>query len=215
MADTLWGVAQTPYPRRTQSHDDLQAVSALDAAEARAKAALRLAEEAENRASEFQTQLEHSRLSAEVHYQLAHQAAQKPASEAPAALVVRGKGWKFAVPLTLIVSIAPLLWVGVMDYMAMKRDAKEQKDTFASTTKRIDDLEGKLSEQTREVVSLRETVAQLSGYLAGVLPQAGVKVPASGPGAARVKVEADPLPIGAKKRQQVNVRTPVPAPEVH
>jgi hypothetical protein len=61
---------------------------------------------------------------------------------------------------------------------------------------------------------LRETVAQLSGYIAGVLPKAGVKVPGAEPGATFVNVVSDPLPLGEMKKRQasITVRTPVPAP---
>lgn len=200
-------------PKRTRSSDNLQAVSVQDAAEARARAALQLveaeaarADEAEQRAEALEAELERSRATHVV-------AAQDHAITLTAdALTVQRKGHKLVIPFALVSVLAPLLWAGVTDYLETKRAAKEMKDTFASTTLRIDKLEQKLSEQSRESAALRETVAQLSGYLAGVLPKAGLMVPGALPGAAAINVVSDPLPLGAKRITPVNVRTAVPAP---
>ena len=201
----------------------MSAVSLQDAAESRARAALRLAEDerqradaAEARATELEGALGRAR-SAHIAAEQDHVVAtQDHAITVTAdALTVRRKGRKFVIPFALVSILAPLLWAGVMDYVEVKRQAREMKATFASTTERIDKLEQKLAEQAREHVALRETVAQLSGYLAGVLPKAGVTVPGLAPGATRVDVVSDPLQIGARRPTPVNVRTQVPAPSAN
>jgi len=207
-------------PRRTQSSDNLQAVSLQDAAEARARAALQLveaetarAEEAERRAAELSAELERSKAAHTVETQDHTKASQDHAITLTAeALTVQRKGRKYVIPFALVSILGPLLWASIADYVEMKRQARDMKDTFASTTQRIDKLEQKLSEQAKENAGLRETVAQLSGYLAGVLPKAGLMVPGAMPGAASINVVSDPLPIGAKRITPVNVRTAVPAP---
>lgn len=207
-------------PKRTQSSDDLKAVSFQDAAESRARAALRLVEEERQRADDAEARaqdLEAALVRARAAHAAAAQdhvvAAQDHAVTVTAdALTVQRSGRKFVIPFALISVLAPLIWAGVTDYVEMKRQAKEMKDTFASTTQRIDKLEQKLSEQAMGNAELRETVAQLSGYLAGVLPKAGLMVPGALPGAAAVNVVSDPLPIGAKRMTPVKVRTAVPAP---
>lgn len=198
-----------PLLRRTQSSDDLKAVSSQDAAEARARAALRQLEEEQARADALEAELAQARATVPtppappVHNAI---------SVSPDAVTLRRGGKKYVIPFALLVTVTPFIWTGVMDYMELKRAAKEQRDTFASTTARIDTLEQKLAEQARDNASLRETVAQLSGYLAGVLPKAGVTVPGAEPGASRMAVVSDPLPLGAKRQTPVHVRTPVPAP---
>ena len=173
------------------------------------------ADEAERRAEELAEELERSKATHVVAARDHAVAAQDHAVTLTAdALTVQRKGRKFVIPFALITTLAPLLWAGISDYVEMKRQAKEMKDTFASTTLRIDKLEQKLAEQSRENSSLRETVAQLAGYLAGVLPKAGVTVPGLTTGAQPSTVVSDPLPLGTRKRLQVNVRTPVPAPSL-
>lgn len=186
----------------------------------RARAALRLADDERQRADEAEARAatlaealgraQSSHIAAERDHVVA---AQDHAITVTAdALTVQRKGRKFVIPFALVSVLAPLLWTGAMDYVEVKRQAKEMKATFASTTERIDKLEQKLAEQARDETALRETVAQLSGYLAGVLPKAGVTVPGLAPGAIPVNVVSDPLPIGARRPTPVNVRTQVPAP---
>lgn len=182
------------------------AVSNQDAAEARARVAIRHLEEEQVRVAELEAEL------AQVRPTNPPQSTHNTISVSPDAVTLRRDGKKFVLPFALLLAVAPLVWTAVMDYVELKRAAREQKDTFASTTSRIDALERKLSEQAKENASLRETVAQLSGYLAGVLPKAGVTVPGAEPGAARMAVISDPLPLGASRQTPVNVRTPVPAP---
>lgn len=209
-----------PPPKRAFSSDNLTAVSLQDAAESRARAALRIADDerqraddAEERAAELESALARVKSAHVAAEQDRAVSAQEHGVTVTAdALTVQRSGRKFVIPFTLVSILAPLIWTGVADYLEMKRQAKEQKDTFASTTLRIDKLEQKLAEQARESASLRETVAQLSGYLAGVLPKAGVTVPGLAPGAIPVNVVSDPLPLGTRRPTPVNVRTQVPAP---
>lgn len=192
----------------------MQAVSAMDAADARARAALRLAEEADARAEEAEKRA--AGLVSALERAKVPQAPVLPSGHVVTvtadAVTVQRKGKKFVIPFALVSILAPLIWAGVTDYLETKRQAKEMKDTFADTTARIDKLEQKLAEQARDNASLRETVAQLSGYLAGIFPKAGLMVPGAMPGAAPVNVVSDPLPIGARRMTPVMVRTAVPAP---
>jgi hypothetical protein len=206
----------------TKSHDDLSAVSALDAAEARARAALHLANEEAKRADTEE------RKSIILSSELATMKAVpspipivpattpdgKPLSISPTGVTVRGKHWKFTIPLTLILSLFPLIFTLASDYMQMKRDFKAQTETFARITARVEEVNTYAHDVDKSNTELRETVAQLSGYLAGVLPKAGVKVPGAEPGATYINVVSDPLPIGEMKKRQkpITVRTPVPAP---
>jgi hypothetical protein len=138
----------------------------------------------------------------------------KPLSISPTGVTVRGKHWKFTIPLTLLLSLVPLIFSLASDYMQMKRDFKTQTETFARTAARIEEINTYAHDVGKSNSELRETVAQLSGYLAGVLPKAGVKVPGAEPGATMVNVVSDPLPLGEMKKRQkpITVRTPVPAP---
>ena len=219
-----------PRPTRlsTKSHDDLSAVSALDAAEARARAALQLADEEAKRADSeerksiiLQSELETMKAvpapivpAAPIVAAVAITQDGKPLSISPTGVTVRGKHWKFTIPITLLLSLVPLIFSLASDYMQMKRDFKAQTETFARTAARIEEINTYAHDVGRSNSELRETVAQLSGYLAGVLPKAGVKVPGAEPGATMVNVVSDPLPLGEMKKRQkpITVRTPVPAP---
>ena len=96
----------------------------------------------------------------------------------------------------------------------MKRDLKAQTESYSRISARVEEVNTYAHDVGNRNAELRETVAELSGYLAGVLPSAGVKVPGAGPGAAYVKVVSDPLTIGELKKRQapITVHTPVPAP---
>ena len=211
-----------------KSYDDLSAVSALDAAESRLRAAMQLAEEEAKRADaeERKSIILESELktmkavpapivpAAPVVAAVATTPDGKPLSISPTGVTVRGKHWKFTIPLTLLISLVPLIFSLASDYMQMKRDFKAQTETFARTAARIEEINLYAHDVGKSNSELRETVAQLSGYLAGVLPKAGVKVPGAEPGAAIVNVVSDPLPLGEMKKRQkpITVRTPVPAP---
>lgn len=219
---TLPKIPPRPMRSNIKSHDDLSAVSALDAAEARARAALHLANEEAKRADTEE------RKSIILSSELATMKAVpspipiapvttpdgKPLSISPTGVTVRGKHWKFTIPLTLILSLFPLIFTLASDYMQMKRDFKAQTETFARITARVEEVNTYAHDVDKSNTELRETVAQLSGYLAGVLPKAGVKVPGAEPGATYINVVSDPLPSGEMKKRQkpITVRTPVPAP---
>lgn len=207
-----------PRPVRStaKSYDDLSAVSALDAADARLRAAMKLADEEANRNQELQNELDTMRASVEIPKLPPPPPIPqgKPISVSAQALTIRGKYWKFTIPFTLLLSLCPLIWTLANDYMQMKRDFKSQTETYAAQAKRIEEVNVYAHEVGNRNSELRETVAQLSGYIAGVLPKAGVKVPGAEPGATFVNVVSDPLPLGEMKKRQspITVRTPVPAP---
>jgi hypothetical protein len=225
-----------PMRSQTKSQDDLAAVSAMDAAEARLRAAKMLADEESKRAEEEERKsLELQRANLALQTELATLRATqsvaivpapavpvvaatstdgKPLSISPQGVTVRGSHWKFTIPITLIVSLVPLIFTLVNDYTQMKRDFKAQTDTYARVSARIEEINTYAHEVGRSNEELREKVAELSGYLAGVLPKAGVKVPGAEPGAIPVNVVSDPLPLGEMKKRgkPIIVRTPVPAP---
>lgn len=219
-----------PPPVRSKSCDDLEAVSALDAAESRARASLRLAEENAARVEELETALERARNS-KLHADEITQVSvidsaallamakgpppppEKPISLSPQALTFRGHHWKIVIPFTLVLALGPLIWALASDYIELKSQLKKQTEAFNDAQKRFDVVDQKVSEVSRSVSALRETVAELSGYLAGVLPKAGVKVPGTEPGAVPMNIISDPLPVGAKRQQSVTTHTLVPAPK--
>jgi len=217
-----------PKPKQrssSQSHDDLSAVSALDAAEARLRAAMNLANEEANRAdaeekknkellSALDTMKVQQPAPIQVTASIIPAAPTNPISISPQALTLRGKHWKFTVPFTLIISMIPLIWALISDYTQMKRDFKTQTDTFSRLSARVEEVNTFAHEVSKSNEDLREKVAELSGYLAGVLPKAGVKVPGTETGGTYVNIVSDPLsPSDIKKRQKpIVVRTPVPAP---
>lgn len=215
----------------------MEAVAALDAAETRAKAALRLAEQESERAEEAESQvdkLQHALARVRDDRQHVDTATRvsvvdtaallamakgvpeqsgKPISVSPTALTFRGRHWKIAIPLSLLVALVPLVWALVNDYQQMKLDFKKQTDTYAEIQKRADALEQRITEVIKSNNDLRETVAKLSGYVAAALPNAGVKVPGAEPGAIAMSVQADPLPRGTKRQTPVTTHTLVPAPK--
>jgi hypothetical protein len=136
----------------------------------------------------------------------------KPISISPQALTLRGKQWKVAIPLTIITFLLPLIWTLVSDYMQLKRDFKTQTDTYGAQAKRIEEVDRYAHEVAKSNEDLRESVAQLSGYISGVLPMAGVKVTKTDPGSAYVNIVSDPPPIGQKRPKPFVVHTAVPAP---
>ena len=222
-----------PFRPNTKSHDNLEAVAALDEAEARLRAAKMLADDEAQRADEeekqkvaLQIELNTLRttqdflrttqdtLRANQTPATKEETQGKPISLSPQAVTLRGRHWKLTIPLALIIAGAPLIWTLVSDYMQLKRDFKTQTDTYGAQAKRIEEVNTFAHEVAKSNEDLREKVAELSGYLVGILPKAGVKVPGAEPGATFVDVVSDPLPIGEAKRRQkpITVRTPVPAP---
>lgn len=208
---------QKPIPPRlrSKSADNLEEVKALDAAESRATMALRLmndervareAAEAEVqrlRADAAQRELEAAR-AVQPRVELAPES---KASMRPGVLSVQVKGLKIGIPLALLTPVLALVWAGYQNYTDMQRQVKAMQVILANRDTRVDSLETRVSEQSKEIAILRETQASQAGYLTGVLPMAGVKVPGTGS-----PIQSDPLPAGARRQTPVNVRTPVPTP---
>lgn len=194
----------------------MTAVAVLDAAESRARAAMLLAEDEAQRADSLQEELDTLRATqvSVVHVPPPQpQPVEKSISVSPQALTFRGRHWKIAIPFTLVLALGPLIWALAADYIEMKSQLKKQTEAFNAAEKRFDSVEQKITEVSKSVSALRETVAELSGYLAGVLPKAGVKVPGTEPGAIPMTIIADPLPAGSKRQAAVNTHTLVPAPK--
>lgn len=201
-----------PKPSLNRSHDDLSAVAELDAAEKRARAALRLAESEATRAAELEEELNTLRAQDPVPLPKAAPTGEKVISVSPEKVTLRGRRWKIVIPTALLIGLGPLVWSGVSNYLETKRQLRKVLDTFGEQAKRIEEVDHHVAEVSKSNAELRETVAQLSGYLAGVLPKAGVRVPGAQPGATPIEVVSDPLPLGDKRPRPVNVRTLVPAP---
>lgn len=209
-----------PLPPRpkSKSSDDLEEVAALDAAESRATAALRLmneeraareAAEAELerlRAAEVQRQLDLvAKAASTSKIELAHDTPKS--SMRPGVLTVQAKGLKVGIPLALLVPLVTGLWAGIGYFNDFQRQFKAMQVALAAKDARLDAIEQQNTAQSLEIAGLRETAAALSGYLTGVLPKAGVNVPGTGS-----PIQSDPLPVGARRPTPVNVRTPVPTP---
>ena len=202
----------------------------MDAAESRARASLHLADEAANRVEELEEALARVR-DGNTSVEIAKQAhivdtatllelikgipshVEKPISVSPSAVTLRGRTWKVVIPFALVVTLTPLIWALVTTWLDMKQQFKVQKDTYAEIQKRADAQDQRISELTKSNNDLRENVARLAGYVAAVLPNAGVKVPGAEPGAIAVSVQADPLPRGSKRQTPVTTHTLVPAPK--
>jgi hypothetical protein len=210
-----------PAKPSSKSYDNLAAVAALDEAEARLRAAKHITDEETKRANDeealrlsLQQELDTLRAQAPLVPEESH----KPISITPQAVTFRGQKprghWKITIPLALITALIPLIWTLVSDWTALKRDFKTQTDTYGAQAKRIEEINTYAHEVAQSNAELRETVAKLSGYLAGVLPKAGVKVPDVSPGGTFINVVSDPLPAGEMKKRQkpIIVHTPVPAP---
>ena len=210
-----------PPPRpKLKSADDLEMVDALDAAESRATAALRLmnderaareAAEAElerMRAAELQRQLDAVAKAAQVQPKVEVAQVETPKSSMrPGVLTVQAKGIKVGVPLALLTPVLAMLWAGYQSYTDFQRQVKALVTAQANKDTRLDAMEKLIAEQSKSIAELRETQASQAGYLTGVLPMAGVKVPGTGS-----PIQADPLPRNARRQTPVNVRTPVPTP---
>lgn len=208
-----------PPPRpKSRSSDDLEEVKAIDAAESRATAALRLLNEERAGREAAEAELERLR-AAEVQRQMdmVVKAASTPkvelandtpkSSMRPGILTVQAKGLKVGIPLAMLIPLVTGLWAGIQYFTDLQRQFKAMQASLAAKDTRIEAVEKLNSEQSQEIANLRETAAALSGFLTGVLPKAGVNVPGTGS-----PIQADPLPVGARRQTPVNVRTPVPTP---
>lgn len=200
-----------PRPPR-RSSDDLEKVAALDAAESRATAALRLMNE--ERAAREAAEAELVRLKeAEAQRKLAAAAVVPTEVEGslkstrPGVLLVQAKGVKIGIPLALLTPVLALLWAGYQNYTDLIRQVKAANATIAGYEKWRETVDKALGELREEQARLRETQAAQAGWLTGAMPKAGVNVPGTG-----IDVKADPLPPGARRPTPVNVRTPVPTP---
>jgi hypothetical protein len=202
----------------SKSHDDLPALSAMDATEARLRAAKLLADEEALRADKLEKELATLKAAQPIIPSpiipiQKEQESEKNISISPQAVTIRGKHWKFAIPITMIVALFPLIFTLVSDYMQMKRDFKTQTDTYAAQAKRIEEVNTYAHEIAKSNEELRVKFAEMSGYLSSVFQLANIKVTKTDPGAAFVNVVSDPLPIGAKRITPVIIRTPIPAPK--
>lgn len=214
-----------PPPRpRPQSNDDLEQVKALELAEERARAALRLAEQESAQKAELERKVaeleadKDKRHAAELQRQLdtivkATQAQPQVAltkeekRNVSGFLTVQARGLKVGVPLAILVPVLAAGWAAVQQYLELQRQVKTLITMSATKDTRLDELGTRVNDQAAKIAELRETQAQLSGFLTGVLPKAGVNVPGTGS-----PILSDPLPLGARRPTPVNVRTPVPAP---
>lgn len=211
----------TPPRPKSRSSDDLEEVAALDAAESRATAALRLMNEERAAREAAEAELERLR-QAEVQRQLdavsraaatpvkveaAPDTKSIPSSMRPGILTVQAKGVKVGIPLALLTPALALGWAAYQNITDYVRQFKALTATVAGYEKRIEAQDKFIAETRAEQAKLRETQAAQAGYLTGVLPMAGVKVPGTA-----TEVKADPLPANARRQTPVNVRTPVPTP---
>lgn len=194
----------------------------MDAAESRAKAALRLMNE--ERAAREAAEAEVERLrQAEVERQLSavtravaapikvesspETRSVSPSSMRPGVLMVQAKGLKIGIPLAMLTPVLALAWAGYQNYTNLQRQVKELQTVVSNYEKRFESYDKSLGETRTEQAQQRETQANLAGWITGVMPKAGVNVPGVG-----IEVKSDPLPPGARRQTPVNVRTPVPTP---
>jgi hypothetical protein len=202
----------TPFRVNHKSNDDLETVIALDAAEESLRAAKILvdaesqrADEEEKHRIELQKELATLRATQSIVTKVPEDKPEeiqnKPISLSPQAVTLRGKYWKVTVPVALLLSAVPLIWSLISDYMQMKRDFKTQTETYGAQAKRIEEINTFVREVARSNDDLREKVAQLSGYLAGIFPKASVKVPEAESRDTFMTLTSDPLPIGKSKKK--------------
>jgi len=207
-----------PPPRiPTKSREDL-VVAELEAARTRLEVMTRLLESESQRAEQAELEVDSLKKAAQaaptlITNPIVIPETPKPLSLSPQGLTVRGSSWKFMVPISLFIGIVPLVWALVSDYIEVKHELKELKATFVGVTTRVEAVDLYAHDVAERNHDLKETVAQLSGYLAGILPKAGVKVPGAEPGAISMEIVSDPLPMNDKRPRPVNVHTRVPAPK--
>lgn len=125
----------------------------------------------------------------------------------PGVLTVQAKGVKVGIPLALLTPALALGWAAYQNYTNLQTRVKALETVISSKNTRADELEKQLTEQSKDIAGLRETQAAQAGWITGAMPMAGVKVPGTGS-----PIQADPLPVGARRQTPVNVRTPVPTP---
>jgi hypothetical protein len=210
-----------PDPRR-QSSDDLTALMASDAAESRARATLKLLQDEQAAREEAETARadlvrRNAALEKELEQQLKKVAAAPvtPAdskSMRPGMIRVTGKDWKIAVPLTLVLAIGAPAWAGIKHIMAAEQELRDLNKAVAGFQKREEEQDKKFTDLAKEITDNKNTMARISGYLAGVLPMAGVSVPGAEEGAIQVDIKRDRDPAGMARRPKVVTHTRIPAP---
>ena len=214
-----------PIARLKQASSDyLRSIEALDAAEARARAAKLLADEAERRATELEAELQLERergKAAELQRQL--DVAIEASKKRPVVEIDRSTpppkngvtahvfGKKIPITFAAIATAIPVIWAGVQNYNALMQQFQALNAAISNDAKVHSDFASRLDKLERDNTALREVVAKQAGFLEGALPSAGVKAKAAS-GAIQVDVETDPLPPGTRPRKLVNVTTPIPAP---
>lgn len=219
-------MATPPVKKLPQkSSDDFKKVDELDAAESRARAAMGLANEQAARADALQAQVAFEReqhraelLQRQLDAALAS-AAKSPVVEAAPrsippsnAAVVHVLGKKIVVSFSVLTLVGSIGATVYSNYTSL-RDKLEAHDKYISGAAAVKEAQDKrIVDLTKEVASLRETVADQAGFLRGSLPKAGLQVTAE-KGATQMDVVSDPLPPGTKPRKMVNVITPIPAPK--
>lgn len=195
--------------------DDLESLRAIDAAESRAKAAMSLAHAAEHRADIAEQKAEMAALRYDEG--LLQRAADAPSSmkdrkSMRPGLHIAGRGWKLGVPFTALVAAVPLLWALVQQGLALEEQVKDLNKAVAGFQASVDATNKMVSDNTKDISGLHTTVALTSGYLARVLPMAGVSVPGAELGALPVDIDRDPAPLGVTQKPRVVTHTRVPAP---
>lgn len=125
----------------------------------------------------------------------------------PGMLMVQAKGLRVGIPLAILVPVLAACWAAVQQYLELRRQVAALVTISTTKDTRLDEQDKRITDQAAKIAELRETQAQLSGFLTGVLPKAGVNVPGTGS-----PIISDPLPLGARRQTPITVRTPVPTP---
>ncbi len=131
----------------------------------------------------------------------------KADSVRPGVLMVHAKGMKIGIPIALLTPVLAFLWAVYQNYTDLQRRVKALETINSNKDTAVESLQNQLNELSKNSNADHDTLSNLSGYLVGVLPKAGVNVPGTG-----LPIQSDPLPPGARRPTPVTVRTPVPRP---
>jgi hypothetical protein len=203
-----------------QSSDDMKSLAELDAAETRARMALQLLEQEQERSSKLEHELEIAKMQREL--DVARAAAARPVTvemDAPSmppkgGLVLRGRGFKVAVPAAALSVLGSLLLGFGNDYLNTRRKVHDLMAIEMGRQGRDEAREKREAELRKEIDELKVTQSQQAGFLVGAFPLAGVQVRGA-EGTTQMDVKTAPLPPGekpVKPKRMVTVTTPVPAP---
>lgn len=152
-------------PFLAKSHDDLPAVARIDSVEERLRITARLLDEELARAERAEFELK--QLQGRATKELTSNPPHNPISiNLLKGVTVYWKNWKLVVPLSILFGIAPLIWALVNDYLEVHRQLDKLKNSYDATERRVEEVDHYAHE-------LKENMAQISGYLAGVLPKTG------------------------------------------